>query len=354
MTMQRASLGTLVCLCLALPAWTACGGDDDGATVDARGDGPPPVDAPLDGSTTHPDLPDTLPSPLPAGDVSLKVVTFNAGLLSLVKAAPERIAPIQAALEALDADVVCLNEIFTQFTTIPEFAAQLADVYPHAWYQLETDHTMGSGLLIVSKKPLYRGRALRFTTNDPLGVVDRAVIAATVVDANQWVNVMCTHIQAGLDTSGREARAAQLAELDQFVTAQGYATQPTILLGDFNTGPDPMPDDTECSDEPSCSPTCLAADTTAYDAMRTTYGWTDPTMPLGVCTSCREQFVQMATVNLFACDPSQRIDHCFVRNLGTSQVTSITRELDDPVTITGMGGTAMYLSDHYAVRCAID
>lgn len=348
---------SLIVLPVALMAAACGGGDDDGGdgNPDARIDAPPPVDAPpIDGIPTSPDLPEDLPVPLPSGPVTLKVATYNNGLIQLVRAAAARIAPIQAELAALDADVICLQELYTQFTNPRAFAEALAATYPYAWYETTTVNALGNGLAILSKKPLYRGRHLRYVMNDSNNVVDRAVIAATVVDpaAGFHVDVLCTHIQAGLDGPGITLRQAQLAELGQFVTAEGYATGPSILLGDFNTGPDPMPADTECSDDANCSPMCIAADTASYASMSTTYGWTDAATGLFTdCTSCRDQFVQMATLNLFPCEPSQRIDHCFARNLGTSAAREVTRELDQPVAITGQGGTANYLSDHYAVRC---
>lgn len=349
--MRRARV---LAVCAALLA--ACS-DDGGSSVDARPPIDAAVDAAIDGPLTHPELPETLPSPLPSGPVTLEVATFNNGLVQLVKAAPQRIAPIQTALAALDADVICLQELYTQYTSPADFATALAATYPYAWYDTTVHNSLGNGLAILSKKPLYRGRYLNYAMNDSNGVVDRSVIAATVVDTtgNYYAHVLCTHIQAGLDGPGTTLRQAQLAELGQFVTDQGYATGPSILLGDFNTGPDPMPSDTECSDDSNCSATCIAADTASYGMMSTTYGWADPgsTLLAGQCTSCRGQFVQMATLNLFPCEPSQRIDHCFTRNLGTAAVQEMTRELDDPVSIAGAGGTAEWLSDHYAVRCRI-
>ncbi len=347
---------------VALVFVAAACSDDGGGDADARTDAvtvDAATDATTDGPPTHPELPETLPSPLPSGNVVLKVATFNNGLVQLVKAGPQRIAPIQAALTALDADVLCLQELYTQYTGPAAYAAALAATYPYAWYDTTTVNPLGNGLAILSKKPLYRGRYLHYLMNDSNNVVDRAVIAATVVDTtgNFYSHVLCTHIQAGLDGPGTARRQAQLAELGGFVTAHGYdgAGQHAILLGDFNTGPDPAPTDTECSDDINCSPMCLAADNASYGSMTATYGWTDraPILFPTDCTSCRSQFVQMATLNLFPCEPSQRIDHCFTRNLAPARVSAMTRELDDPVSIVGAGGTAMYLSDHYAVRCEI-
>lgn len=349
-------LPTLLVLFPTVMAAACGGGDDDGpATADARIDAPPIVDAPpVDGPATHPDLPEDLPAPLPSGPVTLKVATYNTGLVQLVKAAQARIPHLVTALAALDADVVCVQELYTQFTSPRTFAESLAATYPYAWYETTAVNSLGNGLAILSKKPLYRGRHLRYTQNDSNNVVDRSVIAATVVDATAGyhVHVLCTHIQAGLDGPGISLRQAQLAELGQFVTGEIYDTAPSILLGDFNTGPDPMPTDNECADDTNCAPMCIAADTASYASMSTTYGWTDASVGRFTdCTSCRDQFVQMATLNLFPCEPSQRIDHCFARNLGTSVAVEVTRELDEMVSIAGQGGTANYLSDHYAVRC---
>ena len=79
----------------------------------------------------------------------------------------------------------------------------------------------------VGEVESYRQRFLRYTMNDTNNIVDRAVIAATAVSDDWHLNVLCTHIQAGLDPTNSAIRTAQLAELDQFATDNDYASGPS-------------------------------------------------------------------------------------------------------------------------------
>lgn len=359
---------------------TACGGGDDDAAIDARPrpDGSGPIDAaPPDASGSV--LPEDLPVPLPSGPVTASTMTFNVGLIPTVIGRTQRLPAIIEAIEASGVDIVCFQEVFTSYdqSTDPVtyidpamVAAELADVYPYAAWDLRGTSSLSNGVMIVSKVPLYRQRFVRFTMNDG-NTVDRAVIAATAVDEGErWhLNVMCAHLQAGLDPSNTTARRDQLREIDELAEAEGYNDAPSVLLADFNAGPDPDPLDEECTEGvPSCPATCSAVDTLTIDMVEDTYGWTDWSDDLAFtpCTYCKADADALAyPVALFPCEGSQRIDHCFTRNLGTAAVTSMTREMDedpnydppiplrnDPETGEPIGNAAT-LSDHFAVRCDI-
>jgi endonuclease/exonuclease/phosphatase family metal-dependent hydrolase len=351
---------------LLTTAAAACGGGDGGL------DAPPPViDAARPDATAVPpdaepgDLPGELPTPLPAGAPSLSAITFNVGQIQTVNGAPERMAAILPALADSGADVVCLQEVYTQppestetgYTTPAGVAATLAATYPYAAWSEAGVNRLSNGLLILSKHPLYRRRFLRFETNDPNEIVDRAALAATVV-ADAWhVAVVCTHIQAGIDADGIELRQAELAELGAFVEAEGYADGPTVLLGDFNAGPAPTPPpaEPECPGQGACPSTCTPPDTGSIDLLTTTYGWAAPVVANTACTYCKAESTALAFVNLFPCEGSQVIDHCFHRGLGAATITQSARVLDAPVSIPYVDpvGTATTLSDHYALRCTI-
>jgi endonuclease/exonuclease/phosphatase family metal-dependent hydrolase len=347
------------CALVGLALVGACGGDDGGNTPDARPrpDAEVPIDgAPPDGGTSG--LPETLPDPLPTGPVDTKVMTFNVGLIQLVRGSVQRLPHIIAAVEASDAEIVCFQEVYLQYTNPATVAAELADTYPYAAWTWEATNTIGPGTMIVSKVPLYRQRFLRYTMNDPNGTVDRAVIAATAV-ADDWsLNVLCTHIQAGLDAPSTAIRRDQIAELGDFVTEHGYATGPSVLLGDFNAGPEANPNEpTEECDAETCPSGCLAVDTQSITELETVYGWTDRSdeEAFTTCTWCKAEGTALALVDLFPCEGSQRIDHCFVRGLtGGSDITAQVRTMDQTVNIPlDSGANAQTLSDHYAVACTI-
>ncbi len=234
--MRRQRLG------LSLVLLAACGGDDPAAIDAARIDGTP-IDAfSPDGDISG--LPEELPSPLPNGDVDARIMTFNIGHFATVRGGRERLPHQITAIEESGADIVCFQEVYTlpdpdvRYVSPHSLAAELADVYPYAAWSWETTNMLGSGNLIVSKVPLYRQRFLRYTMNDANTIVDRAVLAATAVSDDWHLDVLCTHLQAGLDPENAPIRLDQIRELGLFVTEHDYADGPSVLLGDFNADPD--------------------------------------------------------------------------------------------------------------------
>jgi endonuclease/exonuclease/phosphatase family metal-dependent hydrolase len=244
------------------------------------------------------------------------------------------------------------------------------DEYPYSVWDastLEEFSPLSNGLLILSKYPIHRKRFLRYEMNDD--IVDRAVLAATVVKDDEWsLHVVCTHLQAGLDggdqdpppaTSNAGVRAAQLAELEDFVEANGYEDGPSVLLGDFNAGPDPDPTDMECpGGGGSCPTTCTPTDSVTV-ANAVAAGWTDRADDLAFtpCTYCMPEARDLEYIPLYPCEGSQRIDHCLTRGTGDSQITAIVRDMtqaiDEVIPGDSMNRHARTLSDHYAVRCTI-
>ncbi len=360
---MRAPRLLLGILCLS----AACGGNDSSPDARPRPDAAIPIDAP------GPDaggavLPEDLPSPLPSGPVTASIMTFNVGLLQTVAGRLERLPYIIDAVKASNVDIVCLQEVFYSYvdesdpdTYIepPAVAAALSDTYPYAAWDWTGESSYRNGLMIVSKVPLYRQRFQRYTMNDGNQIVDRALLAATAVDDTWHLNVLCTHLQAGLDVNNTTTRRDEVRELDEVAEAEGYNDGPSILLGDFNAGPDPDPLDDECPGQGSCPSTCSVVDTETIDSVATTYGWTDPSTALAFtpCTYCKAEADALAyPIALFPCEGSQRIDHCFTRNLGTAQVVTMDRVMDTALTppLSTTQGDVNHLSDHFAVQCDID
>jgi endonuclease/exonuclease/phosphatase family metal-dependent hydrolase len=334
------------CALVGLALLGACGGDDDGANPDARPR--PDAEAP----------PDALV--LPTGPVDAKVMTFNVGLIQIVKGASQRIPPIVAAVKASDADIVCFEEVYTQYTNPEAFAAMLADVYPYAVWGDQNANNLSNGLLIVSKVPLYAPHYLTYPTNDGNQFVDRAVLSATAIAEDWALHVLCTHLQPGLDTPNTTIRRGQLEDLADFTEQHGYSDGPAVLLGDFNSGPEANPNEPteECTNTTQCPDGCYLPDAMSIAMMETDYGWTDRSDEHGFssCTWCKVEAEQLAVfLDQFPCDGSQRIDYCFVRGLtGGSDVTAIARTMEqDPDVDIGNGERAHTLSDHYAVECTI-
>jgi endonuclease/exonuclease/phosphatase family metal-dependent hydrolase len=339
-------LSTLAYLSLFLAA--ACGGDDD--TGDDDDDVPPDADdtgddddaatpdaAPDDSDAATAMLPEELPDPLPTGPATATLATYNVALLQTIKNPEERKPLIVDALRGLDADVLCLQEVWDQYSSTAEMASLLSEEFPYAWWTWEGDAAFGNGVLIVSRHPLYRGRALRFEANDSSGFVDRMVLAADVVTESSHFHVLCTHLEA----FDRDARAAEVDELVTFAEAEGYIDGPTFLIGDFNAGPETG---AEC-------PACTDIDEENYDKLLET--WTDPRAGNLECTWCADAWVPLQLLDV-AKDQyhDARIDHCFTKEIGASVLITSETIFDEVVTYDVDGEPVMtQLSDHNGVSC---
>ena len=349
-------------LMTALVLVVACGGDD--AAIDAR----PPADTAIpadafippgpDGGTSL--IPEDLPSPLPTGAADLTVVTYNAGLIAVVMGAAERLPLIQTAVKALPADVVCMQEIYTGFTKPHLFAAAMADTFPYSYWTWTGVAASGNGLMILSKHPLYRGREIQFAQGTTT-TVDRMAIGATVVDSDDaWhVNVLCTHLHAGLDpVDDFPIKGSEIDEIETWADAQ-WPDGPTLLLGDFNCGPmPPSADPCDCdTNGGSCETVdhCDAPDMTNYNKLLET--WTDVfAADDDFFTSGHDQFIDMSLVpGLYPNEPSQRIDHCFYRDFTQEEFKAgelvLTEAQSIDIVVNEVDITLEYLSDHYGVQC---
>lgn len=326
-----------------------CGDDGDGATADASvadapraADAPPAPDAtPSDAGTAM--IPEEPPQPVPTGPPNVKLITYNVALMGTIKWAADRKPLIVEALKAADADVMCLQEVWKEFSSPADLAALLSPAFPYAWWTWQGQTAWGNGLVIVSKHPLYRGRALRFVNNDPGNYVDRTIIGASVLMQDSYFHVLCTHLQAFDDPANLAARMAEIEEIKTWSMAEGYDDGPTFLLGDFNTGPAILATS-------MCQTTCNPSDVASYGKLLET--WTDPNEDWEQCTYCQVHARPMQLLGVDPNEPDVRIDHCLYREIGASTQKERGVVFDEVVTFTSGGQQIMStLSDHLGVRC---
>jgi endonuclease/exonuclease/phosphatase family metal-dependent hydrolase len=331
-------------------AWGCLACSGGGSTIDARppSDAAPPTPdaAPIDGTTSG--LPENPPEPLPTGDPAVTVVTYNTALAATIWYAPERKPIIVDKLKAIadEVDVVCLQEVWNTYAPElgsgpKEMAGLLKPEWPYAMWDYTKQGIWGSGLLIVSKHPLYRARSVRFEANDPRGLIDRMVIAADVlVEGSSYFHVMCTHINAWEDPQDLAVRQAEIAEAKAWAQTQGYFDGPTFFLGDMNCGPATAP----CTGD-----TCTEPDMESYGMMLA--DWSDPNECDGgvpniasQCTQCEATARPMQRLDscteggIGDCDPDIRLDHCMYRGIGTSELSGAVIVLDDIIEVTPARG----------------
>lgn len=159
-----------------------------------------------------------------------RVVSYNVwGLPSPLLRHGERFEELPEAINALDADVVLIQEAFTSkakaLTRLPNF--------PYfAWGPRKKFLRFQSGLLILSKHPIEDVAKITFSR---CGGVDcfsnkGALYARIRVPGAGPVSVFNTHLNAN---GHSEARVSQAAHLLRFVRSYSQGL-PTVVGGDFN------------------------------------------------------------------------------------------------------------------------
>ena len=156
----------------------------------------------------------------------LGVVTCNVWGLPVAAALTERLARLPAALRALDADVVCLQEVWT--------ASQRADLAAGLAPALTVAPVHGGGLLLAARGVIREARFRPFPAFPGLSLVERIAgkgwIEAIVETRRGTIRVVTTHL------AHRGPQAAQLDHLLAHLPVDDGL--PLVLAGDFNLAPD--------------------------------------------------------------------------------------------------------------------
>jgi endonuclease/exonuclease/phosphatase family metal-dependent hydrolase len=349
------------------------------------------------------------------GGGPLTVVTYNAGLATgYVPASPERTPLTAAAVAGLEADIVCLQEVWTP-THVQAFEDAAAGSFEHrAFPDPQPERTDDAacaegdldGLLECLDTScdgvcddelidcVFANCALDFvfldnacmscvqaevggdvdavegacTTGDtryayegafgtgilsahPLAETEESVFSSTtnrrsvlhsVADTPAGeVDVYCTHLTAVFDVipyprdegSWEEEQAAQIDDLLAYID-QTASTGLTVLMGDFNTGPEIGDSAAEVEDN--------------WEVLEAS-GMSAPYVDAeGSCTYCRGNPLNVGDED----DPGKVIDHVFIEGFEgeASAELILTEEIE--VERCGEPYTAAY-SDHYGVSVTI-
>lgn len=170
----------------------------------------------------------------PLIETRLRVMTWN--LWWRFGPWEERAPQIEAAIRAVDPDVVCLQEVWG----LPDgttFAGQLAEALDlhHAYtYRLEVDEVR-FGNAILSRWPILRTGDHRLPA-PPDGDELRTVLFAEVDGPRGPFQVFTTHLNWRFDQSAvRQEQVRAVTALIARTTPRSY---PPILCGDLNAAPD--------------------------------------------------------------------------------------------------------------------
>lgn len=268
----------------------------------------------------------------------LKILTFNAGLTrlrfgpikyELVPHVNERLEAIPTSLMEVDADIVCLQEVY-ESKHIEFLAQKLSGHYPH-YYHHDAKYWFDNGLMILSKEPFSSVKELAFRTSGVEKVSRKGaiVVATEYGGAFEGMLLVNLHFPYGgfgsASQRGRRAVKSRSKTLNDLNEELRDTSKRLVLVGDFNFGPDIA--------EANYDHLLSLGYVNISDEQVT---W-DPKNPLN---------------KMFPSATPQSIDHIllnknFADSLSESKSDVIFKDLIQ------IGDKETYLSDHYGVLCEI-
>ncbi|MGE4010532.1 MAG: endonuclease/exonuclease/phosphatase family protein [Alphaproteobacteria bacterium] len=278
--------------------------------------------------------------------MEVSLLTFNTGLLRLapfgrtaLEPAPcveARARALPAALRAIDADIVCLQEIYAARHR-RALATALADLYPHAISPRRGAKILPSGLMLLSKFAVaaHRFRGFRAGPFEERWFVQKG-FQETIFRAPDRppLHVLNLHATAGgwsFDPEDPRADAIRARQIDQVLAAadaQAGAAL-TLIVGDLNAGPPVSMGN--YAQFGKAAWVDLYARRHGMDAAGTTWSGDHPLARNGPHSHQRPQ----------------RIDHVFARD-GAVSVLDARIVLQEPV-VAVPNDAPVGLSDHFGV-----
>ncbi|MCH9649704.1 MAG: endonuclease/exonuclease/phosphatase family protein [Deltaproteobacteria bacterium] len=230
--------------------------------------------------------------------IPLSVASWNIGQLPIVPdggaGEPSDFAPLLAQKE-----IICINEAWTDSDSNELFESlnderKILGLGPVQAVGLGPDDEGGqdTGLLLLSSRPFIEYEILEYDADNCAGwdcEQDKGVIWGRILfeggaptfgdgqqpgNADHFIDVYCTHLQAGGDHSA--IRSKQLDELKHFIDTTRAKDRPAILMGDFNVvGDQPS---VPSSEYPGLLQKLDIATVTPFDAVNT---WVSSNYDLG-------------------------------------------------------------------------
>ena len=146
----------------------------------------------------------------------------------------ERAPAIVATLSDLDADIITLQEVWSDATT--NYAAILAAElgYHHVHGTAMEQKGLRAGNAILSRWPITRHEMIRLYAQEAIEE-NRVAIYAEIDGPRGQLPVFCTHLNWKQHHS--HIRQRQVGDLARFVAKNHAGNYPPIVCGDFNADP---------------------------------------------------------------------------------------------------------------------
>ena len=276
----------------------------------------------------------------------ISILTFNAAIQDVrilrqsmyrpLNAIDSRLAELINQLKLIDADIVCLQEIYHPDLQHKLYSA-VQSIYPHAigFAMNRFKLRLGSELLIFSKFHLHDEEFFRFkcATLEERCFTSKGFQKVTVnLPKVGKINLFNFHMSAGGYRSHPESRAMETIRFTQIQQLLNITLDkmPTLLVGDLNAGPEASNNNYRQVLNDGFKDSFKMADGNGLT-------W-DPENPLVLSGS--ESYL-----------PAQRIDHIFVNHAALSRLSPISGE----VVLTEKSihvdkNQSIPISDHYGVQ----
>ena len=155
----------------------------------------------------------------------------------------ERLAALPAAIADVDADVVCLQEVFRR-SHRDTLADRLQSIYPHVAGRHHPGPSLGTGLMVLSRHPVVAVRPLEFKA---ALMVERLVIRKGLLECTidppdlgpcRFINAHLVACGLGKDPEGARGESCRSRRSDELLAGVDATAAPmTIVAGDLNCGP---------------------------------------------------------------------------------------------------------------------
>ncbi len=265
----------------------------------------------------------------------MKILTFNTGLLELsvgklsfdvVPLVEERAQLLPEHLRVINADVVCLQEIFR--IEDMEILHTLQDIYPYMYFSNHKNILKRSGLATLSKYPFTHGREIRYKTAGVEKLVRKGAIKIQIADGPYaGIEVVNTHFPYGgfgvYSQTMPHTIKMRNQNIEKLHKRIANTQRTTIVSGDFNFGRHVAPANFHKME-----------DLGYQEVSNGDITW-DVENPLNL---------------MFPSSVSKTIDHIFINKKRDYEcsVTERSRVFDTPIVING---EQTYLSDHFGITC---
>jgi endonuclease/exonuclease/phosphatase family metal-dependent hydrolase len=292
-----------------------------------------------------------------SGTAALRLLTLNVGLLAFriwgrrgLSFAPhidERLASTPDHLNAIEADIIALQEIYdgahSRFIRDALFRT-----HPYAFFPRSLRSVLGSGLMVLSRHPIVQAEFLRGRGGPVIAntISEKGALCVMVDIAGYGpLRLINVHLSVGgafRRPQIKESRTHRATEIDQVLALSrpSPGRPPAILVGDFNCSPLVSP---EIYDRIIAAGFIDAfAAVTPADIARNAVTW-DRANPANANGRYRHA-------------PSQRIDHVFIPAALRDHTIPVSSaiEFQNP-TVPVAAARTVTLSDHYglSVRLAL-